>query len=208
MRIIDLSQAHCNRMTQFPGTPDVNIEQVCEISQNGFRLTDFHAVVHTGTHCDAPAHYVEGAETIDQMALERFIGEAIIVDITTKNGRELPASILDGKIIKKGDILVLRSGFSKKWDQIAYVEDYPFLSIALAERIISLGVKAVAIDFLSPDPIDGDSVHKILLKAGIFPIENLANLDKIPNERFFLSAAPVLIKDAEGAFTRAYGIVE
>ena len=67
---------------------------------------------------------------------------------------------------------------------------------------------ALGIDFLSPDAVDKDHVHKILLGAEMPIIENLANLDRIDANRFFFSAAPINIKGAEGAFTRAYGIVE
>lgn len=208
MKIIDLSQAHCNDMTQFPGTPPVAIEQICEIPKDGFRLTDFHCIVHTGTHCDAPAHYVEGAKTIDQLPLEQFVGEAILVDVDTNNGRELSADILDGKDVRKGDILVLRSGFSKVWEEEAYINDYPYLSTDLAKKLVDLGIKSLAIDFLSPDPVDGDSVHKILLGNGITPIENLNHLDQIDRERFLLVAAPMLIHGAEGAFTRAVAILD
>ena len=136
MKIIDLTQAHDNGMIQFPGTPDVEIKQICNYDPDGFRLTDLHSVVHAGTHCDAPAHYIEGGKMIDQIPLDTFIGEALMIDVDTKNGRELPVSILDGKNVKKGDIFILRTNMSKYWNQEEYVTDYPYLSIELAERLV------------------------------------------------------------------------
>lgn len=208
MKIIDLSQAHQNNMTQFPGTPLVNISQICQIEDCGFRVTDFHGIVHTGTHCDAPAHFVNGGKTIDQMSLDHFVGEAIIVDVDVSNGREIPESIIDGTSIQAGDIVLFRSGFSKLWQEPRYIEDYPYLSTALAQRLVDLGVKSVGMDFLSPDPVDDDSVHQILLGNGLSSIENLNNLELITTERFLFIAAPVLINGSDGAFTRAIGIVD
>lgn len=208
MKIIDLSQKMEKDMSYFPGTKKVNIEQVSQIDEDGFRLTDFHSTVHTGTHCDSSAHYIEDGLLIDETPLDYYVGEGVIVDVNVENGRELPANILDDVEIGKGDILILRSGFSKYWNTEKYIKDYPYLSKELAEKIVELGVKSLGIDFLSPDALDKDHVHKILLGAEIPIIENLANLDKIEESKFFFSAAPINIKGAEGSFARAYGIVE
>ena len=208
MKIIDLSQLHEVNMTQFPGTPPVNIKQICNYSPDGFRLTDFHSVTHSGTHCDAPAHYINGAKMIDQMPLDSFIGSALLIDTVCDENREIPASILEGKDLKKGDILVLRSNMSKYWNREEYINDYPYISYDLAKKLVEIGIKALAIDFLSPDPLDSDRIHKILLGADIVIVENLNNLDKINVDRFIFSAAPILIKNAEGSFARAYGIIE
>ncbi len=208
MKIVDLSQKMEKDMSYFPGTKKVEIEQVSQINDGGYRLTDFHSTVHTGTHCDSSAHYIEDGLLIDETPLETYLGEAIIVDVGLENGRELEANILDGIEIKKGDILILRSGFSKYWKKDKYIEEYPYLSKDLAEKIVSLGVKSLGIDFLSPDALDKDHVHKVLLASEIPIIENLTNLDKIKTSRFFFSAAPINIKGAEGSFTRAYGIIK
>lgn len=208
MKIIDLSQKMERDMSYFPGTKEVMVEQVSQIKEDGFRLTDFHSTVHSGTHCDSSGHYLEDGLLIDEMPLDYYVGEALIVDVSVDGGRELGADVLDGVEVEKGDILILRSGFSKYWKTDKYVEDYPYLSKELAEKIVELGVKSLGIDFLSPDAVDKDHVHKVLLGSEIPIVENLANLDEIKVDRFFFSAAPINIKGAEGSFTRAYGIVE
>ena len=208
MKIIDLSQRIEKNMSYFPGTKKVQIEQVSQIDEDGFRLTDFHSTVHTGTHCDSCAHYIKDGLLIDETPLDYYVGSAVIVDVSVENRRELPTSILDNVRIREREILIFRSGFSKYWKTEKYIEDYPYLSKELAEKIVELKVKSLGIDFLSPDAVDKDHVHKILLGAGIPIIENLANLDEIKENRFFFSAAPINIRSAEGSFTRAYGIVE
>ena len=207
MRIIDLSQAFEVGMTEFPGTPPIEIKQICHYEPDGFRLTDLYSCLHTGTHCDAPAHYIEGGKMIDELPLDKFMGEAVIIDVDTSQGRELPASILDGKDIRKEDIVILRTNMSKYWNTEEYITDYPYLSIELAEGLVDLGIKALGIDCLSPDPVDSDKVHKVILGAGIIVVENLNNLDQIDVDRFNFYAAPLLISNAEGGFTRAFAIL-
>ncbi|NLL81078.1 MAG: cyclase family protein [Tissierellia bacterium] len=207
MKIIDLSHALEVGMTQFPGTPPIEVKQICHYDPDGFRLTDLHSSVHTGTHCDAPGHYIEGGKMIDELGLDKFVGEAVIIDVDTSEGRELPVSILDGKDIRKDDIVILRTNMSKYWNMEEYITDYPYLSIELAERLVELEIKALGMDCLSPDSVDSDKVHKVILGAEIIAIENLNNLDQIHVDRFNFYAAPLLISNSEGGFTRAFAIL-
>ena len=88
MKIIDLSQVMERDMSYFPGTKEVEIKQVSQIDDGGYRLTDFHSTVHSGTHCDSSGHYIKDGLLIHQMPLDAYIGQAIIVDISLENGRE------------------------------------------------------------------------------------------------------------------------
>lgn len=208
MKIVDLSQKFSNDMTKFPGSPQPEIKQIAEYATSGYRVTDFHCDVHGGTHCDAPAHFVEGQKMIEDLDLSHFVGEAVIVDYDVNGGREIPASILDGEEIKSGDILIFRTGMSKHWNTQKYIDEYPHLSVELAKKIVDLGVVAIGMDALSPDAVDSGDVHNVILGAGLVSIENLNNLDKITQNRFFFSAAPLLIDGAEGGLTRAYAILD
>ncbi len=208
MKIIDLSQKFTNDMTKFPGSLQPEIKQIANYATDGYRVTDFHCDVHGGTHCDAPAHFVEGMKMIEDLDLKHFVGEAVIVDYDMELGREIPVSVLDGENINAGDILLFRTGMSVHWNTQEYIDNYPYLSTELAKKIVDLGVVAIGMDSLSPDAVDSGDVHNIILGAGIISIENLNNLDKITQKRFFFSAAPLLIDNAEGGLTRAYGIID
>lgn len=207
MKIIDLSHSYEVGMTQFPGTPPIDIKQITSIEKDGFRVTDVHSVVHVGTHCDAPAHYIPGGKTIDQISLDHFIGEAVIVDANLQDSYIIDSDVLDGYDILKDDIVLLRTGYCKFWGKPEYVEKAPHISERLAQKLVDLDIKALGIDFLSPDPIDGESAHHILLGAEIPLIENLCNLDKIDVSRVFFSAAPLLIDKSDGGFTRAFAAI-
>lgn len=207
MKIIDLSHPYEVGMTQFPGTPSVCINQITNIEKDKFTVTDIHATVHDGTHCDAPAHCIAGGKTMDKIPLDSFIGEAVIIDVNLNNSKAIGPEVIEGYDISRNDIVLLRTGYCKFWGKPEYIEKAPYLSEELARKFIRLGIKALGMDFLSPDPIDGDSVHKILLEEEIILIENLCNLDKIKKTKVFFSAAPILVDKSDGGFARAYAIV-
>lgn len=84
-----------------------------------------------------------------------------------------------------------------------------YLSEELAEELVQLKVKSVGLDFISPDEVTTATspIHHILLGNNIYLIENLTNLDAIHTKRFFFSAAPLKIKDSDGAFARAFAVI-
>lgn len=210
MKIIDLSHPYKMEMTQFPGTPPIDVKQIAQIDEGGFRVTDFHAIVHVGTHCDAPAHCVKGAKTMDEIPLDEFIGEAVIVDANVEEEKEIKPDILKDYEIKPGDIVLIRTGYSKYWGTDKYVEDSPYLSEKLAQALVDLKIKAIGIDFISPDKVEDNTspVHKIFMNNNVHIIENLNRLDEIDKPRVFFAAAPVLIDKADGGFTRAFAVIE
>lgn len=210
MRIIDLSHAYQMGMTLFPGTAPIEVKQIAQIDDGGYRVTDFHAGVHVGTHCDAFGHVVKGAKLMDEIPLDTFIGEAVVVDAPVDEGLEIQAAVLEGHDIKPGDIVLLRTGYHKLWNQPEYVEKSPYFSRKLAERLVELEVKAVGMDIISPDTVDSATapIHQILLGHEIGVIENLNNLDQIDVDRVFFAAAPILIDKSDGGFTRAFAIIK
>ncbi|WP_296970227.1 cyclase family protein [Tepidanaerobacter sp. EBM-38] len=210
MKIVDLSQSYKVGMPLFPGTAPISIKQIAQIDEGGFRVTDFHAGVHVGTHCDAPAHCIKGAKTLDEIPLDTFVGYAVIVDAQVDCKKAIEADVLKGCDIKPGDIVLIRTGYSKYWGNPKYIEDSPYLSEELAQALVKLNIKALGIDFISPDPVESTTapVHKILMGSGIPIIENLNRLDEIDVQRVFFSAAPLLIDKSDGGFTRAYAILE
>ncbi|NLZ54228.1 MAG: cyclase family protein [Thermoanaerobacteraceae bacterium] len=210
MKIVDLSHPYKMGMTQFPGTPPIDVKQIAQIDEGGFRVTDFHSIVHVGTHCDAPAHCLKGAKTMDQIPLDEFIGHAVIVDVCVDNEKEIQPDVFKNYDIKPGDIVLLRTGYSKYWGTTKYVEDSPYLSEATAQALVDLKIKAIGMDFLSPDKVEDTTspTHKIFMKNNVHIIENLNRLNEIDKPRVFFAAAPVLIDKADGGFTRAFAILD
>jgi len=210
MKIIDLSHPFHVGMTQFPGTPPIDIKQIAQIDEGGYRVTDFHTIVHTGTHCDAPAHCLKGAKTMDEIPIDAFVGEAIIVDVNVDEDKEIKPDVLKNYDIKPGDIVLLRTGYSKYWNTDKYVNDSPYLSEATAQALVDLKVKAIGLDIISPDKVEDNTapVHKIFMRNNVQIIENLNRLDEIDKPRVFFAAAPILVDKADGGFTRAFAVIE
>jgi len=206
MRIIDLSQTMEPGMPQYPGQPDASFTRISTVEHDGYQVTDFHAVVHVGTHCDAPAHFIAGGETMDHVPLDRFVGEAMVVDVPLTSERELGPSVLDGVDVRAGDILLFRSGMPQQWGSETYLTTYPFIGEALAKKLVALGVKAIGLDFISPDPVESTTfiAHHTLLGNRLGIVENLRNLDALPTGRLFFSAAPIKVKGCDGGFARAF----
>ncbi|CAM5795587.1 cyclase family protein [Brevibacillus borstelensis] len=209
MRIIDLSQVLESGMPQYPGQQVAEFKQVSQVESDGFQVTDFHAVVHVGTHCDAPAHFIQNGETIEAIPLERFVGEAVIVDVHLDGQREMSPAVLEGADIRPGDIVLFRTGLSKQWGTDAYETDYPYFGEELAKELVERGVRAVGLDFISPDPIETENfpAHHIFLGNKLGIVENLKNLEQIDRKRVFFAAAPLKIKGSDGAFTRAFAVL-
>ena len=177
---------------------------------------------HTGTHVDAPAHYLPPGHPhhrwVDEVPLEQWMGPACLVgcDAVEPRGAVTADLVLAWESrhgrIQRGDIAVFEFGWWRKWavrpDDTAFLADWPGLGPDCVELLLDRGVKAVGVDTLSPDVFgDGASpVHRALLGDGVVIVENLANLDRVP-PRFYLMALPLRIRGGSGAPCRASALV-
>ncbi|NLT97375.1 MAG: cyclase family protein [Christensenellaceae bacterium] len=154
--------------------------------------------LHTGTHLDAPLHFIEGGGTIEKIPLERFITRARVVDVThVENG--ISAQDLDGKGIKAGDFVLLktRNSFEDLLEG-----DFVYLDGTGARYLTDLGVAGVGTDALGVARAQPEhETHKTLLSAGVIILEGLRLAD-VPEGEYLLIAAPVKIA-AEAAPARA-----
>lgn len=177
---------------------------------------------HTGTHVDAPGHYMPPGHPehkwVDEVSVETWMGRAVLINCRELEPRStVPASRVEdweaehGRI-KTGDIVVFDFGWCAKWasrpDDTEFMKDWPGLGIECAGLLVERGVNAVGVDTLSPDVYasEGDPVHRTLLGNGVVIIENLANLDGL-SPFFYLIALPLKIKDGTGSPIRAVALV-
>jgi kynurenine formamidase len=107
--------------------------------------------------------------------------------------------------IEQVDFLLIRTGWSRFWGTDRYFTDYPILTIEAAETLAGLGLKGVGFDAISADPIDSRDlpVHRVLMRAELLIIENLAGLERLPEGRFMFSCFPLAFQDADGSPVRA-----
>ncbi|MBW4651601.1 MAG: cyclase family protein [Kaiparowitsia implicata GSE-PSE-MK54-09C] len=217
--IVDLTMTLQEGIMTFPvhWHPVVEITQLGRFHVEGRETRKIVLGTHTGTHVDAPRHFVRGGTTIEHTDLDLYYGPARLLDFT-----DLPekTEITKGMLIERigtnfPQRLVFRYDWDRKLDSLAYYSDHPFLSEEACEWIVANGICLVGFDAPMPDnPLNGRGAkkdspnHTILLGAGVAILEYLVNLSQIPVADFVLSALPLKIAEGDGAPVRAVAIIE
>jgi kynurenine formamidase len=224
-RVIDLSQVLEEHMPHFP-THSKFFHNLWGSYWHGGRSLSYQLVMHehNGTHVDAPAHFISDAQpeahvTIERVPVARLLGRGVRLNCQgMKAGEHVSKSRLidwEGQhgALEAGDIVLFDFGWSAKWglrpsDQ-RYVEDWPGVSMEAAQYLISKQVAAIGVDTLSPDPPEAlrtRPIHPVLLEKQVLIIENLCNLDQLPDFFLFL-ALPLKIRGGSGSPIRAVALV-
>jgi len=224
MKIIDLSHTIHDEIQIYPGDPRPSIKRGLTHEKDYCHVDVLTLGSHTGTHIDAPFHFIKTGKKIDEFPIERFIGDGVRVDVSAKSDREL---IEPGDIepyeneISEGDFVILKTGRDKYFGTSRYYL-HPYLSVEGARLLVKMGVSLVGIDALNVDPtyygsMDSESaakylpdeeeygypVHDILLGNDILIVENLCNLDKIKQVKGVYSFLPLKLKGSDGSPLRA-----
>jgi kynurenine formamidase len=209
----DLTHHLRKGMPIYPGDPSPSFEKYSTLQKNGVNLTKITMGSHTGTHLDAPRHFVPHGIGIDKIPPNKLIGEAYVADlskkpigsgITTKDLRRE----LEEKIVRD-DIVVIYTGCSEHWGDKSINRDYTYLTGDAAEYLVSKKVRAVGIDFLSVEKFKAAEpvVHKRLLSNGIFIIESLSSaLNQFVGKRILMICMPIKLQDGDGAPSRVVGV--
>ena len=157
---------------------------------------------------DAPSHFAAGKPAIDMISAGRFVSPAVLIKIAKKAGESISRDELSKEGIKKGDSVVIATGWEKHYGK-NYMSKNPGLSKGAAEYLVEKKINAVAIDGPSIDPGHDAkfTVHNVLLPAGVLVIENLCSVHKIKEKRFTLFAAPLKMAGATGSPVRALAII-
>ncbi|KAI0359221.1 putative cyclase [Trametes cingulata] len=215
---VDLSHSLDENVQIYPGDPAYSCCPALTIAKDGLNVHSISVGSHTGTHVDAPYHFVEDGAQIDAIPLSAFIGNAVVIDVTSKGpkGRIEWADISPyahlvrrKAALPEGVFVLLHTGWSKHWQSDTYF-DHPFLTRDAAEHLVELGVKLIGVDTLSPDEtrVDGSTpdfgVHEVVLGAGALLAENLTNLEAIQAEHWRVSAVPLKLKGCDGSPVRAF----
>ena len=215
-RTVDCSQPIAATVIGYPDDPPVTVDAHATMDADGYRVTRFSMGSHTGTHVDAPAHTESAGRTLDDFAIDDFHFDALRVDCTAVGARDpIDADLLTVNTPEPlaetdADLVVVHTGWDDHWNTRRY-RDHPYLTDGAAALLAGRGLH-VGVDALSVDPTptenatsaepDGIPAHHALLGAGTLIVENLANLDLLP-DRFTLSAYPLALADAEAAPARA-----
>ena len=205
MRIIDITLPISPEAIVWPGDPPIDATQVLHMARGDVcTLTRVAMSAHTGTHLDAPAHFILGGGTVESLDLNVLIGPALVVDVGEVE--QVTAVILQNLDIPPGtERLLIKSTNSARWEagETAFYEKYVAIEADAAQWLVDQGVKLVGVDYLSVAPYhDLITTHKILLGAEVIAVEGL-NLHDISPGQYQLICLPIKIAGSDGAPVRA-----
>jgi kynurenine formamidase len=233
--VVDLSHTYDTATIFWPTAESFRLETIADGMTPGgyyYAANNFFSSEHGGTHLDAPVHFAKGAQTVDQIPIERLLGATYVVDVRQQAGANADHQVSIDDItrteaaqgaIPRDAILLIRTGFSTRWpDRSQYLGTaergpaavaklrFPGLHPDAATWIVAnRSIKAVGIDTASIDY--GRSTlfesHRILYAANIPAFENLTALERLPPTGAYLIALPMKIGGGSGAPLRAIAIV-
>jgi kynurenine formamidase len=224
-KIIDLSQTLEEHMPHYP-THSKFFHNLWGSYWHGERSLHYQMVLHehNGTHVDAPAHFISDAKpeahvTMERVPPERLLGRGARLDCRgVKEGDYISRDFIrawEAKhgALERGDIVLFNFGWSAHWklrpEHARYTKDWPGVSMGAAEYLVEKSVAALGVDALSPDPpaaLASNPIHPFVLERQILIIENLTNLEQLPD--FFLFVAlPLKIRKGSGSPIRAMALV-
>jgi kynurenine formamidase len=226
-RVVDMTYALNAQLPAWPGdgrTFEAKVEATPE--KDGYFARSFWTLEHYGTHMDAPAHFPPGKEFLDQIPVTHLFAPAVVIDAREEAGKDADYRLrvmrvekweaLHGRI-PTGAVVLLRTGWASRWpDQARYrnmdsagVMHFPGFSVEAARLLIERGAVALGIDTLSIDygPSKDFEVHRVTLPAGLYQLENLANMDQLPEAGAFLISAPIKLEGGSGGPVRVFAIL-
>ena len=204
MRTYDVTLAITSDMPVWPGDTPPILEQMDSIDAgNTANTSQIKLSVHTGTHVDAPHHFMNDGRTIEGLQLDTLVGRAYVLYLPE-------ADLITAAVLQAAEIpprtrrLLFKTRNSEYWarDVRQFQTDFVAISPDGAEYLVDRNVKLVGIDYLSVAPFKaGAPTHRILLGAGVVVLEGL-NLSKVSQGRYTLHCLPLKIAGSDGAPAR------
>jgi arylformamidase len=204
MKVYDISLTLRQRMPVYPGEPAPLLEATKDMARGDlYNISRLTITTHTGTHIDAPLHFLPGAASIDQLPVEALVGPALVVEMAV--AQEITAADLEVAAIPPGtERLLFKTRNSRLLDDADFHRDFVYLTLDAARWLVERGVGLVAIDYLSVEQMDAQPniVHETLLRAGVVIVEGV-DLRRVAPGPYFLACLPLKIEGADGSPVRA-----
>lgn len=204
MRIYDLTVGISPGLPVWPGDPPVILERVKNIAEGAnANVSRLECGVHTGTHVDAPLHFIDGAPGIDSLSLKVLTGRTYVIDL--RNAQVLDAATLEAsEIPPRTRRILFKTRNSAMWarQEKEFQTDFVAVEASGAEWLVRKGVQLVGVDYLSVAPYGNSRpTHRILLEAGVAVVEGL-NLTQVTQGRYTLYCLPLKLMGCDGAPAR------
>jgi arylformamidase len=201
---IDISVPLKSGMVHWPDHPPVKIEQMRAIERgDNANLSTILMTAHTGTHIDAPLHFLDHSADMSQLSFDTVVGPARVIETHDKESVRMVE--LRQHNISQGERILFKTQNSIRcWKTDAFIEDYVSVSKEAAQFLVDVGVSLIGIDYLSVAPFGTGiaEVHRLLLGAGIWLLEGI-DLSGVSQGNYELICLPLKLDQSEGAPARA-----
>ncbi len=221
--IIDLTHAISDTIPAWDGKPSFELPLVVDykdcISPDLFRIQKLNIGMSVGTHIDAPAHVIEGGRTVDKLTQEELVADCVVIDVSSEANENyliMPAAIeifeKEHGSIPEHSFVIFYTGWSKYWETPEKYHNnhvFPGVDTATAELLLKRNIVGVGIDTFSCDTgKNGFPVHRAILGADKYLVENVANAQLLPPTGAKVLVLPLKIKDATEAPLRLIALTE
>lgn len=205
MEVFDVTLGLREDMPTYAGEPGPSLESLRSIEGGDHsNVTALSLGSHTGTHVDAPYHFVDGGSTIDALAPDVLVGPALVVEHTGAD--HVTAADLEAFEVPVGcRRLLVKTANGRLWEDDVFHEDFLALAPDAGEWLVARGIELVGIDYLSIERFraEGHPVHAALLGGGVVVVEGLDLRAAEPGE-YLLVCAPLKVVGADGAPARVF----
>lgn len=201
-KLLDVSVPLAAGIPAFPGNPEFELQPIKRIADGGSSNVSRMIIgTHTGTHVDAPKHFIDDAGGVETLSLELLIGRARVIEITRRGG--IGAEELAAAGLREDIRVLLKTSNSRLWSTTTFHEDYTHVTEAGARYLVEQGVKVVGIDYLSIEQFrkPGAPAHRMLLSNGVIIIEGL-NLAEAEAGMYEMYCLPLPVSGGDGAPAR------
>ena len=187
----------------YPGDPPFEIEPIQRLGAAPYNLSRMSLVTHTGTHVDAPAHFVPGGATVDALPPEILIGKARVIEILSRERVE--RADLESQDLRDDLRILLKTRMSGQMLKSAFQEDHLYISRDAATYVAQAGLKLVGFDYLSIDRHGAADfpAHHALLEAGVVIVEGL-DLSEVEPGEYDMTCLPLRVEGGDGAPARVF----
>jgi len=200
-RIHDVTVPLTPGMLVYPGDPAFELEPVQRLGEAAFNLSRMVLTTHSGTHVDAPAHFLAGGATIDQLPLDILLGKARVVELTARERVE--RGHLEALDLRDDLRVLLKTRMSGQMLKARYQEDHLYLTVDAAHYLAQAGLKLVGFDYLSIDRFGSADfpAHHALLEAGVVVVEGL-DLSEVEPGEYDMACLPLRVGGGDAAPAR------
>jgi kynurenine formamidase len=225
-RVIDLGHALAETDPSWSGERVFTHTTVATFAKDGYLAGQFSTEEHFGTHLDAPAHFAADGLTVDRIPAERLVRPAVCINVeplvqANEDYRltlaDVQAFERDHGAIAAGAMVLVATGWDRRWPDAARymnvrggVKHFPGVSVEAAaylardRQVAGIGIDTPSIDY---GPSEQFEAHHTTMPAGVYHVENAANLTSLPPAGFTVVVAPIKIKDGSGGPARVFALM-